>query len=108
MRECPLQLEARVSRIRESAGRTFVITEAEVLKVHAIPAIVVPGTVGLSLGGSPGLGTGKFRPDWSPVTESNRRPAPYHGAALPSELTGRAACHIMCAKQEYTPGMAGA
>src|SRR5450631_4663302 len=26
---------------------------------------------------------------WSPVTESNRRPSPYHGDALPTELTGR-------------------
>ena len=25
---------------------------------------------------------------WSPVTESNRRPSPYHGDALPTELTG--------------------
>ncbi len=25
----------------------------------------------------------------SPVTESNRRPSPYHGDALPTELTGR-------------------
>ena len=24
----------------------------------------------------------------SPVTESNRRPSPYHGDALPTELTG--------------------
>jgi hypothetical protein len=26
---------------------------------------------------------------WSPVTESNRRPSPYHGDALPTELTGQ-------------------
>src|SRR6195952_2078751 len=25
---------------------------------------------------------------WSPLTESNRRPSPYHGDALPSELRG--------------------
>ena len=27
---------------------------------------------------------------WSPLTESNRRPSPYHGDALPTELRGRA------------------
>ena len=26
---------------------------------------------------------------WSPLTESNRRPSPYHGDALPTELRGR-------------------
>src|SRR5580704_11282007 len=31
----------------------------------------------------------RIRPlSWSPVTESNRRPSPYHGDALPTELTG--------------------
>src|SRR5829696_9748769 len=30
-------------------------------------------------------------PGWSPLTESNRRPSPYHGDALPTELRGRAA-----------------
>src|SRR5829696_4905809 len=29
-------------------------------------------------------------PGWSPLTESNRRPSPYHGDALPTELRGRA------------------
>ncbi len=28
---------------------------------------------------------------WSPLTESNRRPSPYHGDALPTELRGRTA-----------------
>src|SRR6202035_834122 len=28
---------------------------------------------------------------WSPFTESNRRPSPYHGDALPTELKGLAA-----------------
>src|SRR5690606_48326 len=27
---------------------------------------------------------------WSPFTESNRRPSPYHGDALPTELKGHA------------------
>src|SRR5512139_2384461 len=27
-------------------------------------------------------------PGWSPLTESNRRPSPYHGDALPTELRG--------------------
>src|SRR3954451_15967165 len=35
-----------------------------------------------------GLPTGGGRP-WSPLTESNRRPSPYHGDALPTELRGR-------------------
>ena len=34
-------------------------------------------------------GTGRnVKTSWSPVTESNRRPSPYHGDALPTELTG--------------------
>src|ERR1017187_2479089 len=37
----------------------------------------------------PGLPSRPIRPlTWSPVTESNRRPSPYHGDALPTELTG--------------------
>lgn len=28
-------------------------------------------------------------PSWSPLSESNRRPTPYHGVALPTELRGR-------------------
>src|SRR3954447_20094148 len=30
------------------------------------------------------------KPGGSPLTESNRRPSPYHGDALPTELRGRA------------------
>jgi hypothetical protein len=37
----------------------------------------------------PSLPSRRVRPlTWSPVTESNRRPSPYHGDALPTELTG--------------------
>src|ERR1700761_5702656 len=37
----------------------------------------------------PGHRLTPIRPlSWSPVTESNRRPSPYHGDALPTELTG--------------------
>ena len=32
---------------------------------------------------------GVFPGQWSPLTESNRRPSPYHGDALPTELRGR-------------------
>lgn len=42
--ECPLQLEARAARVRPDLGEQFLIVEAEVEKVHADPAIVVPGT----------------------------------------------------------------
>jgi flavin reductase (DIM6/NTAB) family NADH-FMN oxidoreductase RutF len=42
--ECPIQLEARAARIRGDAGGDFLIVEAQVLRVHADPAIVVPGT----------------------------------------------------------------
>ncbi|MFI0186289.1 flavin reductase family protein [Streptomyces sp. NPDC017082] len=41
--ECPLQLEARAARVRPDASGTFLIVEAQVLKVHADPRIVVPG-----------------------------------------------------------------
>ena len=42
--ECPLQLEARATRVRPDASGDFLIVEAHVLKVHADPHIVVPGT----------------------------------------------------------------
>ncbi|MDL4814561.1 flavin reductase family protein [Actinomadura opuntiae] len=42
--ECPLQLEARAERVRPGASGAFVIVEADVLRVHADPRIVVPGT----------------------------------------------------------------
>ncbi|WP_327129365.1 flavin reductase family protein [Streptomyces sp. NBC_01727] len=42
--ECPLQLEARAMRVQPAASNDFLIIEAEVLKVHADPRIVVPGT----------------------------------------------------------------
>lgn len=42
--ECPLHLEARVSRIHADATDSFLIVEAHVLAVHADARIVVPGT----------------------------------------------------------------
>ncbi|MEU5990709.1 flavin reductase family protein [Spirillospora sp. NPDC047418] len=42
--ECPIQMEARAARIQPDATGTFVIVEAHVLKVHADPRIVIPGT----------------------------------------------------------------
>lgn len=42
--ECPIQLEARAARVRTDATDDFLIVEAHVLKVHADPRIVVPGT----------------------------------------------------------------
>lgn len=42
--ECPLQFEARAARVRTDAGGEFVIVEARVLRVHAAPELVVPGT----------------------------------------------------------------
>ena len=42
--ECPLQLEARAARAEPDAGGNFVIVQAEVLRVHADPRLVVPGT----------------------------------------------------------------
>ncbi|MEV6318613.1 flavin reductase family protein [Streptomyces sp. NPDC051776] len=42
--ECPIQLEARAARVRTDATGAFVIVEAQVLKVHADPRIVVPGS----------------------------------------------------------------
>jgi flavin reductase (DIM6/NTAB) family NADH-FMN oxidoreductase RutF len=43
VRECALQLEATVKRITQGVG-PYSIVEAEVQRVHADPAIVVPGT----------------------------------------------------------------
>ncbi|HEV7938038.1 MAG TPA: flavin reductase family protein [Solirubrobacteraceae bacterium] len=46
--ECPLQLEAKVTAIHEPAtrpdGAYFRIAEAHVQRVHALPAIIKPGT----------------------------------------------------------------
>lgn len=42
--ECPLQLEARAARVRPAADESFVVVEAEVLRVHAAAEIVVAGT----------------------------------------------------------------
>jgi flavin reductase (DIM6/NTAB) family NADH-FMN oxidoreductase RutF len=42
--ECPLQLEARAQRVGTDAAGDFLIVEAKVLRVHADPRLVVPGT----------------------------------------------------------------
>lgn len=42
--ECPLQFEARAEQVRQDATGAFVIVEASVLRVHAAPELVVPGT----------------------------------------------------------------
>jgi flavin reductase (DIM6/NTAB) family NADH-FMN oxidoreductase RutF len=42
--ECPLQFEAVAADIRLDASGNFFIVEARVLRVHADPRIVVPGT----------------------------------------------------------------
>jgi flavin reductase (DIM6/NTAB) family NADH-FMN oxidoreductase RutF len=39
-----LQMEARAINVRPGAGEKFLIVQAEVLRVHADPFIVVPGT----------------------------------------------------------------
>jgi flavin reductase (DIM6/NTAB) family NADH-FMN oxidoreductase RutF len=42
--ECPLQMEARAAEVRPGVTSSFLIVQAEVLKVHADPHIVVPGS----------------------------------------------------------------
>ncbi|MFQ6849636.1 flavin reductase family protein [Streptomyces sp. 35M1] len=42
--ECPMQLEARVARAHPDSSGDFLIVEAQVLKVHADPRIIVPGS----------------------------------------------------------------
>ncbi|MEU9922368.1 flavin reductase family protein [Streptomyces griseoluteus] len=42
--ECPLHLEARAERIRPDLSGDCVIVETTVLKVHAAPGLVIPGT----------------------------------------------------------------
>ncbi|MEU1686186.1 flavin reductase family protein [Micromonospora sp. NPDC005707] len=42
--ECPLQLEARAARVQPDASGTFLMVEAHVLRVHADPRIVIPGS----------------------------------------------------------------
>src|SRR6202034_4719154 len=52
-------------------------------------------------GGEPQLCTSEPVSEWSPVTESNRRPSPYHGDALPTELTGPV---FSCLTWGFLPG----
>jgi flavin reductase (DIM6/NTAB) family NADH-FMN oxidoreductase RutF len=42
--ECPIQLEARAARISPDVTGDFLIVEAHVVRVHADPRVVVPGT----------------------------------------------------------------
>jgi flavin reductase (DIM6/NTAB) family NADH-FMN oxidoreductase RutF len=42
--ECPIQMEARAARIQLDVTGTYLIVEARVLKVHADPRIVIPGS----------------------------------------------------------------
>ena len=42
--ECPLQMEARTTDVRSGIDGGFLIVQASVLRVHADPRIVVPGT----------------------------------------------------------------
>ncbi|MER6602057.1 flavin reductase family protein [Streptomyces parvus] len=42
--ECPMQLEARVARAQPDSSEDFLIVEAQVLKVHADPRIIVSGS----------------------------------------------------------------
>jgi flavin reductase (DIM6/NTAB) family NADH-FMN oxidoreductase RutF len=42
--ECPLQLEASVTRLHPAAAGGFLIVETSVRRVHAAPDMVVPGT----------------------------------------------------------------
>lgn len=42
--DCPLQFEARAVAIHHDVSKRFVSVEALVLKVHADPTIIVPGT----------------------------------------------------------------
>ncbi len=42
--ECPLQMEARAARVGPDATGSFLLVEAHVVRVHADPRLVVPGT----------------------------------------------------------------
>src|SRR4051794_31606804 len=44
-------------------------------------------------------------PDVSPLTDSNRRPLPYHGSALPTELRGRTAKDSNAGRRGTVPPM---
>lgn len=44
VRECPIQFEARVRRATLGLNETYYMVEAEVLRVHALPDILKPGT----------------------------------------------------------------
>ncbi|MDN5856379.1 MAG: flavin reductase family protein [Actinomycetia bacterium] len=47
--ECPVHLEAHVTRVHDPTSRDFAIVEAEVLRVHARSDIVVDGTSHIDL-----------------------------------------------------------
>lgn len=44
VRECPLQFEAIVRRMTPGVAPGYLMVEAEVVRVHALPEVVVPGT----------------------------------------------------------------
>ncbi len=67
--ECPLQFEGRASQVRPDATGGFLIVEARVLRVHAAPQILVPGTEHIDPA------------QWSPLIYNFRH---YHG--LTTEL----------------------
>jgi flavin reductase (DIM6/NTAB) family NADH-FMN oxidoreductase RutF len=67
--ECPLQLEARAVDVRHDQAGGFLIVQAAVCRVHADPAIVVPGTQHVDPGA------------WSPLVYNFR-----HYFGLGSEL----------------------
>jgi hypothetical protein len=50
---------------------------------------VAIGSPGPRNGPRPVFGCSNLSSEQSPLTESNRRPSPYHGDALPTELRGR-------------------
>lgn len=42
--ECPIQMEAHAARVQPDTSKAFLIVEAHVLKVHADPRLVIPGS----------------------------------------------------------------
>jgi hypothetical protein len=72
---------------REHAIRLLDSYKAEALDVHAVDAPWTSNAV--SRATADNERAPKQRERRSPLTDSNRRPPPYHGGALPTELRGR-------------------
>ena len=92
---CCRRLTTAGAHIRHAGGADSSTDPARLTWTHArrreqgrlglVAPVVAPGGPGVRI----------LFLNWSPLTESNRRPSPYHGDALPTELRGPARAIVL-------------